>query len=492
MISYHEICTLIPTYDLEDFPTDLEESKAESILNCFAVMWHPLLLADARQLPTWRRLESEPAIFEGRLVLVPTACDWISADFAERVLDVGGTVIEGLVTREEWLEAIRTVTAKGEPTLYKRPLRHEHDHDYIHDEGHAPEQSGTDLIIQTLSQLKSEEPSEATEDDPDNANESSAIAEESSEKELPADPLAKLSPEIERDFLALGFAYLQTELLSRQMHHFSSVDEIALRLAVTRAAKSALEGDDIAARMGLNRAFELLHDVREIFFPVESYLIDLCLLTPEADADRLTQICERAKLKPAPSEGEEEGPLPGTGKAHPVNFMLNAKELSELAEKQPAACETLSETWKLGKIDFCGGEQVDRPSMLAPMESVLWNFQEGHATWEGILKQRPKMWSRRRFGFSTLLPMLLNRFGYRSAFHFALDDGLYPDTEHTRFKWEGVDYTPIEACSRIPMAADSAASFLKFPQRLAESMQSDNVAGVILAHQCLSHCSLVR
>ncbi|QDU80436.1 hypothetical protein Pla110_21660 [Polystyrenella longa] len=499
-MSYQEICTLIPTYDLEDFPTDLEESQAESLLNCFAVMWHPLLIANMTQLPSWRRLESEPEIFADRLVFVPTACSWISPDFADRVLENGGTVIEGLVTRDEWIEAIHVVLRNNQPTLYKRPPQHdqEHDFDYVHDDGHSPSvddqlvltdpheaasQLVSDLMIKTRSELLAEAKSESVSE----ADDAQQIIEETADTQnIPevvdlSEMLSRLSPDLERDFMALGFAYLQIELLSRQMHHFSSVDDIALRLSASKAAKSALEGDEPAARRGLSRCFELLQDVREIFYPVESYLVDLCLLAPDSDPEKLKAICEQASRKHDREETGEEEPAPGSAYRHPVNFMLSAAELQELDEAQPEACAELATTWNQGKIDFCGGEQLDRPASLLPVESVLWNFNKGHETYERILNQRPKMWARRRFGFSTLLPMLLKRMGYKSALHFALDDGIYPDEEHTRFQWEGADGSFIDTCSRIPMAADSASSFLKFPQRLSESMQGDNVAGVILA-----------
>ncbi|MEZ6048874.1 MAG: hypothetical protein R3C11_25500 [Planctomycetaceae bacterium] len=132
---------------------------------------------------------------------------------------------------------------------------------------------------------------------------------------------------------------------------------------------------------------------------------------------RLNSASERKFCLESNSADSGETP-PGTGYRHPVNFMLTAAELEELNKKQPAACQELAETWRMGKIDFCG-EELDRPAMLQPLESVLWNFRTGHAIYERILKQRLQMWARRRFGFSTLLPMLLNRMGYQSAFHFA-------------------------------------------------------------------------
>ena len=42
------------------------------------------------------------------------------------------------------------------------------------------------------------------------------------------------------------------------------------------------------------------------------------------------------------------------------------------------------------------------------------------------------------------MPLILNRHGYHSALHVVLDDGLYPDAEHSRIRWEGCDGTVID------------------------------------------------
>ncbi len=63
----------------------------------------------------------------------------------------------------------------------------------------------------------------------------------------------------------------------------------------------------------------------------------------------------------------------------------------------------------------------------------------------------------------------------------ALDDGLYPDTEQSKIRWEGCDGTVVDATTRIPLAVESAGSYLRFASRLAESMQQDQTASVIWA-----------
>jgi len=401
-MSFVEICTLIPCYDLDAFPTELPEDQAESILNCFAVMWHPSILAQLKQLPTWRQVESAPEIFEHRLALIPTACEYVEEDFTERVRDFGGEVIQGLVKREEWLEELVRVVKRAE---------------------------------------KSE-------------------LEESCEGEDEPEPPIELDSDLVSDFLALGSCYLQTELLSRHMHHFSSVDEISLRLAAVEAAQAALSGDVEKAKEGLRRSFELLTDVREQFYPVQCYLIDLCLLSEDVEI---------------PESGNFDGA------DSPVNLLVNASDLQEISKKQPEFCTRLAEAWQAGKLDVCGGEWIDRPTSLLPIESTIWNLNRGREVYQSVLGKTPTTWGRRRFGFSSKMPHLLNRSGFESAFHFALDDGIYPDEEYMKFRWEGAEGTTVNACSRIPLAADSAGSFLKFAFRLSESMEQDQVAGMLFA-----------
>ena len=79
------------------------------------------------------------------------------------------------------------------------------------------------------------------------------------------------------------------------------------------------------------------------------------------------------------------------------------------------------------------------------------------------------------------LPSLLVYFGFESALHFALDDGLYPDKEYSQFDWQAPDGSRIPAASRIPLAIDSASGFLRLADRYNESMQDDHTAALFLA-----------
>ena len=64
---------LIPAPTLEDFPSDLSDYDARSLLAAWTVLWHPALLHECQQLPTWYRADAPPDPIGRRLITLPTA-----------------------------------------------------------------------------------------------------------------------------------------------------------------------------------------------------------------------------------------------------------------------------------------------------------------------------------------------------------------------------------------------------------------------------------
>jgi alpha-mannosidase len=204
-MTFDDLLILIPSHSLEDFPAEQGESEAASLLNSFAVPWHPALLAAAKVLPRWHRADDPPDSTQRRLILVPSCAEsWLPAGWAERLETEGCTVIRNLSDRTEMLQA--------------------------------------------------------------------ALA--------PLDPGSAVDPELAADFLALGTCHLLLELLTRKMRHFSNLDEVHLQREVVGAAEAAVAGDAETARTRLQSCFDLLAESRERFYPVDCFLIDLCLLIP--------------------------------------------------------------------------------------------------------------------------------------------------------------------------------------------------------------------
>ena len=204
----------------------------------------------------------------------------------------------------------------------------------------------------------------------------------------------------------------------------------------------------------------MLLESRERFYPVDCYLIDLCLLTQDAATDHWRQVAHSD---------------------HVVNYLATAADLQSLSAEHPDVLQQIESNWRDEKQECIGGDWEEIPTALLPLDITIQQWKQGLQTFEEIFKRRPTVWGRRKFGVGSQLPQLLDKLGYDAALHFVMDDGLYPDEEQGLFRWEGCDGTVVDATSRIPLAGDSAASFLRFPLRMSESMDYDHAAVVQFA-----------
>src|SRR6056297_2127238 len=73
MPPFDECCVLIPASTLEDFPAKLSDHDARSLLAGWTVLWHPQLLAQTKQIPSWYRADAPPDPIGRRLIVAPTA-----------------------------------------------------------------------------------------------------------------------------------------------------------------------------------------------------------------------------------------------------------------------------------------------------------------------------------------------------------------------------------------------------------------------------------
>ncbi len=163
-MKYEELIILLPCHSLEDFPLYHEGEDADGLLASWSAMWHPALLASAKALPTWFRVDDPPENLANRLVIVPSvSMQELPTGFTQRAKEEGACLIRKKHDRAEIVSLALEMLDGGDGGL---------------------------------------------------------------DKELVA------------DFLALGFCYLQVELLTRQMRYASNLDEIHFRNQAVGAASS--------------------------------------------------------------------------------------------------------------------------------------------------------------------------------------------------------------------------------------------------------------
>ena len=274
-------------------------------------------------------------------------------------------------------------------------------------------------------------------------------------------PATAIDPELAADFLALGYGYLAVELLTRQMRYMSNIDEVHLQNEAVAAARACLAGDGEAARRHLQNSFEVLIEARERFYPVDAYLVDFTLVAA-------TTVGESLRRQLASDT--------------PQNLLLTGETLAHLAATAPDTLAALRLAIDRASVTLVGGEYREREIPLLPIEETLDELREGENIFRELVGFAPRVFGRRRFGLSPLLPQILSRFGFLGAVHATLDDGRFPTSAQSKVRWEGLDHSAIDALVRLPLDASRPETFLGLPRALGESMDRDHVATVVFAH----------
>ncbi|MEJ7596087.1 MAG: hypothetical protein WKF77_31640, partial [Planctomycetaceae bacterium] len=286
---FSEISVLIPGYSIEDLPTDLPEEEAASLLNAVACAWHPRLLQRSNSIPLFRQAESLTAYPGRRIVFVPASAEsWMPHEWRAVLQEQGHLVLAGCSKREDWLSAIDAA-----------------------------------LTDETSS------PVEANISDAD-ANPHAADFPGLNASQVTTN--ASTTPVLIDHFLALGVVMLQVQLLSRRRHHFVDADSILLSREVRLAADASLLGDEATVKSHLMRCFEHLRDTREKFYPMNCYLLDLCLPGDDEPTSEIANLVASA--------------TPATR----LNLFATGRELATWVEKDASLAAQLKQAIVDGKL----------------------------------------------------------------------------------------------------------------------------------------------
>jgi alpha-mannosidase len=283
------------------------------------------------------------------------------------------------------------------------------------------------------------------------------------ERALP--PLAGDEPErdgeLAADFLALGYTYLQVELLTRQMRYSTNLDEIHFNRQAVAGAEAWLSGDDPLAREKLTACFDLLAEERDHYYAVDAYVLDLTLLAPSTLGRDLQR-----QIDPAV----------------PVNLLLDSDLIQQLESRAPESLRAIQKGLQAGYVGLVSGTDGTSRPLLESAETMRQRLEISQRQFEQTLGQRPQVFGTRRFCFSPLQPQLLRQFGFSGAFHVGLGDGRVPTGSQIKIRWEAMDHSSLDAVAKNLADASEPGTFLGYASRLGETMDMDHVATVCLAH----------
>lgn len=263
------------------------------------------------------------------------------------------------------------------------------------------------------------------------------------------------------DFLALGYCYLQVELLTRQMRYSSNLDEIHFQSQLAAAAAATVQGDEQEAREKLSACYDVLAEERDHYYPVDAYVLDLTLLAPSTVGQSL-----RDQLA---------GPIPS-------NLLLSGELLALIAETEPDTLAAIRHALDNEAAGIVGGENNELRLPIVSCETILHQVRRGIARYESLLGRRPTVYGRRRFGLTPALPQVLQKLGFEAAFHATMEEGVFPEGSQMKIRWEGCDGTSLDAIGRPPLDASKPDAYLGYAVKLGEALDMDHVATVCFAH----------
>lgn len=406
---------------MEDFPIHHRGHEAANLLASWTALWHPALIASAGKMPGWHQVDNP---------------------------DIG--------FGEEFLDSS--------------------------DETQPPESNGQLLAVipliseslmdsELLSKLESSQAIVLSDLDSRDAIMERAIEANSEAKRL-ADGL---DPGLVQDFCALGYGFLQVQLMTRQLRYSSNLDETEFSEAVAEAAGFATTGDLVKAREALGRCFDLLLEEKNGYYPVQPELMDVVLTAKTTLGRSMTN---------------------QLASDHPINLLVSGKTGELIANGRPQLLERTIARLEDKTLSIIGGLAHELPDSLISSESILNSLKRGREMLESQFGVAPSVFMRRRFGLTPALPSMLEQMGFSGAVHATLDGGKFPLSSSCNIRWTGDDEQSILAIGDVPLSAADAGAFLGLGVKLGEQIDSAHVAAAVFVHwpdrTCESFEDLVR
>lgn len=265
----------------------------------------------------------------------------------------------------------------------------------------------------------------------------------------------------ENDFFALGYCYLQVQLMTRQLRYATHLDQAVFEDHCLQAANAWLEGNSDQATKMLQSCFDQLGQERDHFYAHDTHVIEVILLAATTLGAKLDEELTRPE---------------------PLNLLASGKLLSQLQNVNPTAWNRIRERLVDGSLSIIGGEYLEPPHPLLDQDSIRRDLERGRKFLRDSLQYSPKVFGRYRDGMTPHFPAWLKSFGYQGCVLVGWESGSYPEATQVKSAWESADGTPIDTLSGAVIDGASADSFLGMGARLGQSLDHDHVSTIMIAH----------
>lgn len=417
--------SLIPCYSLEDFSLYRKASDVDEIFSAWSALYHPALVDHFGEAPRWEAAGSPSTGKPRRLVVVPPCAEYLVS--------------------HSW---IKSAEAEGAVVI-----RRQSDRESILAE--AFERLGLDPRPRSR-----------------NSQSEKSAAERNSEKALEEKQDNGKDVDVARDdadsFLAVGLCCLMEELLTRKLRYMSNLDQVSFNTRVVEAAKAHMVGDVEGREKSLQKAFDLLAQSKEYFFPTATKFLDLTWVKDEDLERDLPAMLRRRRLR-----------------KEITNLVLPAPILKSCAQKRPDVVNLLREEIRADRVKILGGDEWEAPLYLMSPQEIARLLLAGRQEYLTTLGVAPSVFARQEAGYAQIMPQLLKAAGYKGVLARTGDGWtlLEKKTDRSQFRWQGRDGSTIAAICKLPLDATNSEEILQLPDKIGGSYYSDDASVIIFEHR---------
>ncbi len=270
------------------------------------------------------------------------------------------------------------------------------------------------------------------------------------------------------DFAALGYAFLQVQLMTRQLRYSSNLDELLFSDQVLQAALAAVADDRDTAERMLQSCFDQLGQERDHYYSLDVNLIDITLLAPTTLGTSL-----KKQLSNPHS---------------PTSLLASAAIVRKLHQEQPESMQLLNAALSQRSAALVGGLDHERPHPLMSFDAVRRDLGRAREAYAELGVSQPKVFSRYSFGVVPDMSLHLRRSGFVGSMLIAWDNGDYPHGAQAKISWEASDGTFLPALAPKVIDAADPANFLVLGLKTGELLDREQVPALVLAHWPNRYC----
>lgn len=282
-------------------------------------------------------------------------------------------------------------------------------------------------------------------------------------KNSPFEQLAADCGEFDDELAALGFARLQTAVVTGGGSDDPAFDDPQFDAAVVAAAKAAVALDKPAFEAALRTAYDLLETLRNHCYPLDAWLLDTVLVGPTTLGDRL----HRELAEPTPKSVRLAG--------------QTAKTIAHT----PTSCQALREAVLQQRVSVTAADGNGEPSppswsCLSP-EEMADRLEEVTGWIQQITQVRPQIFSPWSCRLPPRLVQALAQQNYAALLLGGFSDQYPRYCEHTKAFVSAAGGVELSAITRKPLDLTKPETFLHWGNHLGETLQNEPVATLHLA-----------